>query len=154
MESSYCGRSSSKSRAADNSSSMTDAEFLRAFEDTTLEPFHHRDHLRVTWLYLRQFGEAETRERLGPAILRYAAARGVAEKYHQTITLAWIRLVGHASETAADFDAILIAHPHLLDKNLLNRYYSPAVLQSPEARRRWVEPDREQLVSPAPRTRS
>jgi hypothetical protein len=32
---------------------MTDAEFLRAFDDTTLEPFHHRDHLRVTFLYLR-----------------------------------------------------------------------------------------------------
>ena len=119
---------------------MTDAEFLRAFEDTTLEPFHHRDHLRVTYLYLRQFGEEGTRERLGPAIFRYAAARGGAEKYHQTITLAWIRLMAAALEDG--FDATLREHPELLDKSLLNRYYSTAVLQSPEARERWVEPDR------------
>jgi hypothetical protein len=125
---------------------MTDAEFLRAFEDTTLEPFHHRDHLRVTYLYLRQLGEAETRERLGPAILRYATARGGAEKYHQTITLAWIRLVAAASEKAESFDAMLMEHARLLDKNLLNRYYSTELLQSPEARERWVAPDREPLA--------
>jgi hypothetical protein len=122
---------------------MTDADFLKAFDDTTLEPFHHRDHLRVTYLYLRHFGEQATRERLGPAILRYAAARNGAEKYHETITRAWISLVAQAS--AQDFDAMLAAYPHLLDKNLLDRYYSPAVLQSQEARERWVEPDRQPL---------
>jgi hypothetical protein len=125
---------------------MTDAEFLRAFEDTTLEPFHHRDHLRVTFLYLRQFGEQGTRERLGPAILRYAAARNVSQKYHETITLAWICLVSAASDGADDFGAMLAAHPHLLDKNLLGRYYSPELLQSAEARDRWVEPDRARIA--------
>ncbi len=122
---------------------MTDDEFLRAFEDTTLEPFHHRDHLRVTWLYLRQYGEAGTCQRLGPAILRYADARGGAAKYHETITRAWIRLVSAA--LAENFETMLAEHPHLLDKNLLHRYYSPEVLKSPEARERWMEPDREAL---------
>lgn len=126
---------------------MTDGEFLRAFEDTTLEPFHHRDHLRATFLYLGQFGEEETRVRLAAAILRYADARGGAEKYHQTITLAWIRLVALASQNAEDFDTMLAAQPWLLDKNSLARYYSPAALQSPEARQGWVEPDREPLDS-------
>jgi hypothetical protein len=122
---------------------MTDAEFLSAFEDTTLEPFHHRDHLRVTFLYLCQFGEQETKERLAAAILRYAAARNASEKYHQTITLAWIRLVATASKTVQDFDAMLEAYPDLLDKNLLERYYSPELLKSSEARAQWVEPDRD-----------
>src|SRR5579864_7282651 len=116
---------------------MTNDEFLSAFDGTTLEPFHHRDHLRVTFLYLRQFGERETQARLGPAILRHAAARNGAEKYHQTITLAWIRLVAAASAGAQDFDAMLAAHPELLNKNLLERYFSPAVLASPEARTAW-----------------
>ena len=124
---------------------MTDSEFLRAFEDTTLEPFHHRDHLRVTSLYLRQYGKAGTRERLGPAILRYADARGVAAKYHETITQAWIRLVSEAIEGSENFEAMVTEHPELLDKNLLHRYYSPAVLQSTEARERWVEPDRQKF---------
>ncbi len=129
---------------------MTDEEFLCAFEDTTLEPFHHRDHLRVTFLYLRQFGEAETRRRLGPAILRYAAARNGAEKYHETITLAWICLVAAAAASSSDFEAMLAAHPALLDKNLLNRYYSPELLQSAEARERWVEPDRTATIGRGP----
>jgi hypothetical protein len=124
---------------------MTDAEFLRAFDDTTLEPFHHRDHLRVTFLYLRQFGEQGTRERLGPAILRYAAARNVSQKYHETITVAWICLVANASAGTENFDAMIEAHPHFLDKNLLDSYYSPELLQSTEARERWVEPDRSSL---------
>jgi hypothetical protein len=124
---------------------MTDLEFLRAFEDATLDPFHHRDHLRVTYLYLRQFGEAGTRERLGPAILRYATAKGGAGKYHETITLAWIQLIAKASENTSDFDAMLVEHPELLDKNLLEEYYSRETLQSAEARRRWIEPDRKRL---------
>lgn len=124
---------------------MTDAEFLRAFEDTTLEPFHHRDHLRATFLYLRKYGEAGTVERLGPAILRYADARRGGAKYHETITQAWIRLVSQAMKSSEDFEAMLIGHPQMLDKNLLQRYYSPGALQSPEARERWVEPDREEL---------
>jgi hypothetical protein len=122
---------------------MTDPEFLRAFEATTLEPFHHRDHLRVTYLYLRQFGEPETCKRLGPAILRYAAARNAPGKYHETITQAWIQLVSKAN--ADSFDTMVTEHPHLLDKHLLNRYYSPEVLQSEEARQRWVEPDLQPL---------
>jgi hypothetical protein len=124
---------------------MTDAEFLGAFDDTILEPFHHRDHLRVTFLYLRQFGEQGTRQRLGPAILRYAAARNGAEKYHETITQAWIRLVASASAQVGDFEAMLAANPQLLDKNLVDRYYSRELLQSTEARRRWMEPDRTQF---------
>lgn len=110
---------------------MTDTEFLRAFEDTTLEPFHHRDHLRATFLYLRQFGETETRQRLGPAILRYAAARNGAEKYHETITQAWIHLVSAA--LAEDFESMLAE-----------------LLQSSEARARWIEPDRAGFLEPRP----
>jgi hypothetical protein len=100
---------------------VTDEEFLRAFEETTLEPFHHRDHLRVTYLYLRQFGEAGTRERLGPAILRYATARGAAEKYDEGITQAWIQRVAQNLTDHRDFDAVLREHPELLDKHLLRR---------------------------------
>jgi hypothetical protein len=122
---------------------MTDEDFQRAFEDTTLEPFHHRDHLRITWLYLRQYGEPETRKRLGPAILRYATARGGAANYHETITQSWISLI--AAALPSDFEAMLTEHPHLLDKNLLDRHYTPAVLQSQAARERWLAPDREPI---------
>ena len=32
---------------------LNDEEFLQAFEDCTLEEFHHADHVRMAWLYLR-----------------------------------------------------------------------------------------------------
>jgi len=37
---------------------MTDDEFLQAFATATLanEQFHHRDHLRLTWLLLHRPG--------------------------------------------------------------------------------------------------
>ena len=35
---------------------MTDEEFLAHFEFCTLEEFHHEDHIRMAWIYLRKFG--------------------------------------------------------------------------------------------------
>lgn len=34
---------------------MSDEEFLAAFEARTLDEFHHRDHIKVTYLYLRRY---------------------------------------------------------------------------------------------------
>ena len=35
---------------------MTDSEFVDSFEDCTLPStaFHHRDHVRLAWIYLRR----------------------------------------------------------------------------------------------------
>ena len=125
---------------------MTESEFVRAFEDASLpnESFHHRDHVRLTWIYLRECGESGARSRLVQGIQRFAAAKGKAEKYHHTITLAWIRLVeaARASAGECDFDALIAKHPELLDKTILDRYYSAELLQSNAARQGWVEPDK------------
>ena len=53
------------------------------------------------------------------------------ERYHETMTRAWFELVAHAAGA-------------LLDRRLLERYYSQAVLES--GRDRWVEPDLRPLV--------
>jgi hypothetical protein len=44
-------------------------------------------------------------------------------------------------EAESDFDAFAEHNPDLLDKGLIDRYYSKALLQSAEARATWVEPD-------------
>jgi hypothetical protein len=46
-----------------------------------------------------------------------------------------------ADPSVADFDAFAERHPALLDKRLLTRHYTAAVLASPQARAGWVEPD-------------
>jgi len=122
---------------------MTDRQFVEAFETCTLpkEQFHHRDHLRLAWIYLKSHGSAAARVRIVESIRRYAAHLGVSEKYHETITIAWMRIVEQAADDLPSFEDVLAVMPELRDKDTLQTYYSPAVLQSEEARTRFVEPD-------------
>jgi hypothetical protein len=93
----------------------SDREFLPAFEAATIPnaAFRHHDHLRMAWLYLRRDGATLGAARVHAGLRRFAAARGVAHAYHETLTAFWTRLMAHAVET----------------------------LDSPVARREWVEPD-------------
>jgi hypothetical protein len=109
---------------------MTDGELLAAFERGELgaADFPHETHVRVAWLLSQ---EPDGYERLATGIRGIAARAGVPERYHETMTRAWFELVSQAAGI-------------LLDRGLLGRYYSPAVLES--GRGRWVEPDRRPLV--------
>jgi len=125
---------------------MTDEEFTEAFETCELpkELFHHRDHLRLAWIYLRRYGSEQAAARISESIRRYAAHLGATEKYHETITIAWLRLVAQAADGAprgAAFGDVLDAFPHLLRQDALREHYSRALLESQDARRVFVEPD-------------
>ena len=76
---------------------MQDDEFLDGFERCTLpaEKWTHGAHFRMAWLYLRREGnEAAALVKAREGINRYNAARGKPpEKYHETVTVAYMRLV-------------------------------------------------------------
>jgi hypothetical protein len=76
-------------------------------------------------------------------IQRTARYAGAPQKYHVTMSRAWVELVGHhvAERAGTDFPAFAGHHPALLDKRLLTRFYRPATLASPRAKTSWVEPD-------------
>lgn len=125
---------------------MSDDEFARAFLAGTLSvsQFHHRDHLRLGWVLVRQQGVESATQAVVSGIRRFAAHHGQATKYHETVTLFWVRLVGHLVATRPDlaaFDAFMGAFPHLLDKNLPYRHWRRATMESPAARAGWVAPD-------------
>lgn len=125
---------------------MTDAEFLRAFEDCTLPgaSFHHREHVRLAWLCVRESGEAGAETRIAEGIRRYAESLGATAKYHHTLTLFWVRVCASALRATPGletFDEFAAAHPHLLDKALVDRHYSAARLASPAAREDFLAPD-------------
>ena len=121
---------------------MTDETFLRRFEAASLESFSHRDHLRVAFAYARRDGVEHAVERAREGLRRFTAAHGQAARYHDTLTTAWARVVGHhAVQATGDFEAFLAAHPRLLDRDLLTAHYSRARLFSPAAREGFVEPD-------------
>ncbi len=124
----------------------TDAGFLDAFERGLVanSAFHHRDHVRLTWLYLRAYGPEQGARRVSESIQRFATAQGAADRFHVSLTQFWIRLVQHVMDAfpaIATFEALVAAVPVLADKSAVYRHYSPQVLNSPAARRAWVSPD-------------
>ena len=130
---------------------MTDEAFARAFEDGAVTPaeFDHVAHVRVAWVYLREAASVEEAlPRMRDAIRRFAAAAGASQKYHETITVLWMRLLADVKARGASGELadVLRAHPALADKELPLQYYSRERLFSDEARAAWVEPDRRVLM--------
>lgn len=124
---------------------LTDDELIAGFEAAALPSFPHADHVRLTILYLTRYGRDETQKKLFEGLRRFAAAKGVPEKFHVTMTIAWLDLVDDARRrhpAARDPSGVVTACPELLDRDALLRFYSPERLASDEARQRWVPPDR------------
>src|SRR5215831_21135906 len=128
----------------------SDEDFLCAFEDLSfpVSQFHHREHLRVAWLYLKSSDATRAAERMSAGIRRFAGHHGATEKYHHTLTLFWMRLVAVAlveTPEGCAFEELLVTHQELSDKNLPSKYYSQPLLDGLAAREGWVEPDLQPL---------
>jgi len=101
---------------------LTDDEFAAAFETCQLsnESLHHRDHLRLAWIYLHRYGKAEAIQRIGVSIRNFAAHHGNSDKYSEAVTVGWMRLVAEAIEKEpGDFDGLIARCPELLNKSTL-----------------------------------
>jgi len=120
-----------------------DFEALMAEVLATAGQFGHREHVRVTWLAVRQVGVPAAIELVSDGIQRTARYAGAPQKYHATVSRAWVELVGHhaAESGASDFTSFAEQNAALLDKRLLTRFYRPATLAARQARSGWVEPD-------------
>lgn len=128
-------------------STFDDATLVARFEDATLpaDAFGHREHVRVAWILLREGPFETAAARFCGALRRFAASLGKAERYHETITWAYLALVNerlHAPGAPPDFDAFASANPDLFDRagGALARLYDRATLESPLARRVFLLP--------------
>jgi hypothetical protein len=127
------------------SSELSDEEFLAAFTRCELPPnrFRHGDHLRLAWLQLHRLPIEEALTSVRDGIQKFAAHHGQSHLYHETITVAWVRLL--ATHHERNFEEFLAFNEHRLNRELLERFWSPAVLSSDAARLGWVPPDRKAL---------
>ena len=121
---------------------MNDIDLVTAFERGTLTAFPHRDHVRVAWILLEREGFDGAVIAMTGGIRRMAMAAGLLSKYHETRTIAWMRLINDARtepfETSNDF----VDHrPALLRPDRLDDHYSAGRLASDEARTSFVEAD-------------
>lgn len=120
---------------------------VEAFERGEVNPaqFHHRDHLYVAWCYLRESSLEDALARYVRYLKALTVKLGVPQKFHATMTWAWLVAVADAMERApgASFDALLAANPALLDaRGGLSRWYGAAELDTPRARSHFVLPER------------
>jgi hypothetical protein len=125
---------------------MTDEELVSAFESCELrgDQFPHASHVRVAWYYLQREPLLCALARFRTALQRFAAAQGKPERYHETITIAYVLLIAERidREHGESWDAFAARNPDLLSwqPSILARFYSDDVLQSPRAREVFVLP--------------
>jgi hypothetical protein len=130
-------------------------ETLMAEVMRTAHRFGHREHVHLTWLAVRGCGTARAIALVSEGIQRTARYAGAPQKYHATVSRAWVELVGHhveahvgadhgadhSADRSADFDAFVELNSALFNKRLLTRFYRPATLATAPAKDGWVEPD-------------
>jgi hypothetical protein len=127
---------------------MHDQDFVTAFEACALpaEAFHHRDHVRLAWLYLKELPPAAALVRFTEGLQRFAHAHGKPGLYHETITWAYLLLIRERmarAEEGETFEEFAAANPDLLTwkPSVLESYYQAETLGSELARRVFVMPD-------------
>jgi hypothetical protein len=124
---------------------MTDDEFLHALETCALaeREFGHTGHVRAAYLYLQKGDFAATLARMQRAIRQYAAFLGKPDRYHETVTVAFLALIQqHVCErgNAGNWEAFARENPGLLEPKVLLRFYPRAQLESELARRIFLLP--------------
>lgn len=125
---------------------MNDHEFVDAFERCALPngSFHHRDHVRLAWIYLRDQPPLDALARFTTSLKRFATANGHPELYHETITWAYLLLIHErmARSSADDFESFAAENVDLFawKPSILDRYYDRATLDSELARRTFLMP--------------
>jgi hypothetical protein len=119
---------------------------LERFVRGELDPaeFPHREHVRMAFEMLRRHDFAETVLHYSRALRAMTARAGKPQAFNQTVTIAFLSLVAERiqeSGGAADFDALVRAHPELLDKAALTRWYRLERLASEAARHTFLLPE-------------
>jgi hypothetical protein len=124
--------------------------FLAAFEAGTLPKarWTHGAHLLTGACYVHALGEAAATDKMRLCVSRYNLAVGGlntdSSGYHETITIAWIKVLARLLReaqpiTRVDFAALAVAR-YQSDRSHLQRYYDFDLVASVQARRTWVPP--------------
>jgi hypothetical protein len=127
---------------------MTDEELIAGFESAELpaDRFSHLEHVRAAWWYLERYPFPDALGRFCEAIRHFAAAKGKADRYHETITVAYMLLIAERLDEmrGATWTEFADRNGDLLERkpSILARYYSDETLASDRARRVFVMPTR------------
>jgi hypothetical protein len=128
---------------------VTGEDRIARFESGEISPdmFHHADHVRLAFEYLCRFTAIEALDKFSAALQRFAAAQGKADRYHETITWAYLFLIRERMAHAGSiqkWEQFAEQNPDLLvwRPSLIERYYRKQTLDSSLARKTFLFPDR------------
>lgn len=122
-------------------------QLVAGFESCTVAPaeFDHGAHLTVALWYFSELPAPRAEERMRAGLRRYTAHHHAEAMYNETLTLFWLKLVRHFLERADATRPLAERANELLttyrSSKLAFEYYSRALVQTPEAKSSWVEPD-------------
>jgi hypothetical protein len=123
-------------------------EDIRRFVAGETDPtrFGHADHVRIAYEMLKRDGFMHTLPAYSRALRLMAERAGRPHAYHETITTAFLSLIGERillgrSPTFEDFAA---SNGDLLDKNCLLRVYDAERLDNTLARQTFLLPQGKQ----------
>lgn len=133
--------------------STQDKDFYDSFISGAVRPgdFHHREHVKLAYIFLVQYGAEEAAPKFRDALQAFLRHHGIdAAKYHETMTQAWLLAVWHFMQkmpVCAGGETFLQANPILANASIMFTHYSRDVISSEQARREFVAPD----LDPIPR---
>lgn len=140
---------------------MTDHELIAQFEQGSLpqEKFHHADHVRLAFAYLRTHSLLEALEKFPAALQRFARLNGKPNLYHQTITWAYLFLIHERIARAGrhqTWEDFAQSNPDLLawKNGILTKHYAEETLQSDLAKIVFIFPDKLAAPTLLPPTKS
>lgn len=123
---------------------MTDS-MLDAFLEGRLElgRFRRIDHVQIGFELLKQHDFPTAAMLFCKTLKQMTLQAGVGDVYHETISIAFLSLIGErlALNPVLDFTTFADAHPDLFNKSVLAHWYSPERLRSDVARRTFVLPE-------------
>lgn len=127
---------------------MNDDDFIASLESCGLpsNEFGHTAHVRAAYLYLRTRSFPEALAHMAQTVRNYAANLGKSDKYHETITVAFLALIHqHLAERGdfGDWSEFARQNPSLLEAGLLLQFYPREQLDSDIARKVFVLPRRQ-----------
>jgi len=128
-------------------------EDIRRFIAGEADParFRHADHVRLAYEMLRRDGFMGTLPLYAGGLRRMAERAGRPQAYHETITTAFLSLIGERilMGESPTFDDFAASNSDLLDKSCLLTVYEPGRPESALARQTFLLPQPKSSVSRA-----
>jgi hypothetical protein len=100
--------------------------------------------LWLGWLYIRDHGLKSASQKINTGIKSFALSLGAEKKYHCTLTTTFVCAIKSRFKKNQSFDEFLRLNSDLETNaiQIIQKHYSPELLQTLEARTQLVSPDR------------